>query len=126
MTKKMIDYYSLEHFFWGFLSQALINNLNISYKINFIICNGIHLLLELNENNISPTGKVLETTENHIGDIFFFLVGWIISYKIKFQNYIPKKILPFLWIFLIIKTFAEFHRELFPYSKHSIFKGAFI
>ena len=73
-----------------------------------------------------PNGKILETNKNHYGDILFFGLGWIISYKLQIQDRIPNNIYIILNLTLIIFTIKEFTREFYPYSNNIFIKGAFI
>ena len=126
MSKKFIDFYSLQHFLAGFFSFIFFKKLNFNDYYNFFITNGLHLLLEIIEHNKDPNGKILETDKNHYGDILFFGLGWIISYKLQFQNKIPNKIYIISCLIFILSTIKEFGREFFPYSKNIFINGAFI
>ena len=78
MGVHIFDYYSLEHFFSGFISFICLKSLSLSELQNFTIANGIHFLIECLENNKKPDGEILETFSNHAGDIFCFAVGWFL------------------------------------------------
>lgn len=126
MGKKFIDIDSLQHFLGGFLSFIFLKKFNFNIYYNFFISNGLHLLLEIIEHNTHPNGKILETNKNHYGDILFFGLGWIISYKLQIQDKIPNNIYIILNLTLIIFTIKEFTREFYPYSNNIFIKGAFI
>jgi len=92
--------------------------------VNFVIANGIHYLNERNEKSVAPNGRVLETIENHIGDIIAFFVGWVIAYVLRLDRYVNHKIAPVLWFVLIYNYSAEILREMFPYER--LFDGAYM
>ena len=103
------DYWSAGHFLGGYLSRAVIfpNNPLLS----LIISNVVHLLIELNEVNISSDTKVeYESTKNHISDCVFFLVGWIISHVV-IQKYNVRFTKP-VYITLSILLFGGFAKEI--------------
>ena len=92
--------------------------------MNFVIAYGIHYLIERNEKSVAPNGRVLETYENHIGDIIAFFVGWMIAYVLRLDRYVNNKIAPVLWIVLIYNYSAEILREIYPYER--LFDGAYM
>lgn len=129
MGKKLWDKYSIRHFIFGSLSFVLVKSINIPIYLNFILTNGVHLLIELIENNISPSGKILETNINHISDIVLFLLGWSLAYYsnlYKFYNKIPTIIKIIFWILLCKEFVKESLREIYPYHDFIYFKGAYI
>jgi hypothetical protein len=129
MGVNILDYYSILHLLWGSITFTLINSINIPLYFNFILTNGLHLLIEILEHNKSPTGKILENTTNHISDILFFLIGWLLAFKFNFNKFyknFPLYIKIILWVILILQFLEEIMRELFPYTNFIIFKGAFI
>ncbi len=109
-----IDIYTLHHFTGGILAQSLLNSLGMSTCKNFIISNGLHSFIEYIEHNVSPTGKILENTRNHVTDILAFLLGWGIS--MYFHVDISERYQLLAWIILVASTLKEVIRELFPYS----------
>ncbi len=119
MGIEYIDIYTVHHLVGGLLSQTLLKYTGVSTHANFLISNGIHAFIEYGEHNISPTGKKLESTRNHVTDIITFLLGWIIS--LYFQIDIPEQFRTVAWIILGSATVKEIARELFPYS----YMGAF-
>lgn len=123
MGIKYVDAHTIGHFCGGVLSYTMIQNSNVPLGYNFIIANGIHYMIEKTERSIAPNGRVLETTENHIGDIIAFLLGWIIGYALRMERYVTRKIAPVLWIVLLFFTALEFLREIYPYQ--SIIGGAY-
>jgi len=129
MGINLIDKYSLRHLLWGSITFTLINSINIPVYLNFLLTNGAHLLIEILEQNKSPTGKILENTTNHISDILFFLIGWLLAFKFNFnkfyKNY-PLYIKIILWVILILEFLNQIIRELFPNTNFIIFKGAFV
>ena len=117
------DKYTLGHLFGGILSCSLIQYSNIPVAINFTIANGIHYLIEKNEKSVAPNGRVLESYENHIGDITAFLLGWMIAYALRMDRYITSKNALVLWVVLLFFTALEFLREMYPYEK--LWNGAY-
>ena len=85
--------------------------------LNFKIANGIHYRIEKTERSVAPNGRVLETKENHTGDITAFLLGWLIAYALRMERYVTSKIAPVLWIVLIYNYSAEILREIYPYER---------
>ena len=90
---------------------------------NFGIANGFHYMIEKIEKSVAPNGRVLETIENHIGDILAFLLGWMIAYVLRIDRYITSGNALFLWIVLLGFIVKEMIREIYPYA--SIVKGAY-
>jgi hypothetical protein len=74
-------------------------------------------MIERTEKSVAPNGRVLETYENHIGDIISFFVGWIVGYVLRLDRYVTSKIAPILWIVLIYNYSAEILREIYPYER---------
>ena len=68
-----VDIHTLGHLFGGILSCSLIKYSNIPVLLNFVIANGFHYMIEKTEKSVAPNGRVLETYENHVGDIVAFL-----------------------------------------------------
>jgi hypothetical protein len=91
--------------------------------VNFGIANGIHYIIEKTEKSVAPNGRVLETMENHIGDILAFLLGWMIAYVLRIDRYITSGNALFLWIVLVGFIVKEVIREIYPYE--SIVTGAY-
>lgn len=117
MGIKYVDYDTVGHLLGGMLSYTMIQYSNIPLGINFIIANGIHYIIERVEKGIAPNGRVLETKENHFGDITAFLLGWMIAYILRLDSYVSRKIAPLLWIVLIYNYSAEILREIYPYER---------
>ena len=118
-----VDIFTLGHLFGGILSCSLITYSNIPVLVNFVIANGFHYIIEKMEKNVAPNGRVLETYENHIGDIVAFFVGWMIAYVLRFDRYVTSGNVSFLWIVLLGFIMKEILREIYPYA--SILKGAY-
>lgn len=123
MGIKYVDAHTIGHFCGGVLSYTMIQYSNVPLGYNFIIANGIHYMIEKTERSVAPNGRVLETTENHIGDITAFLLGWVIAYALRMERYVTSKIAPVLWIVLLFFTALEFLREIYPYQP--LFVGAY-
>ena len=117
MGIKYVDSHTIGHFCGGVLSYTMIQYSNVPLGFNFIITNGIHYMIEKNERSVAPNGRVLETKENHIGDITAFLLGWVIAYALRMERYVTSKIAPVLWIVLIYNYSAEILREIYPYDR---------
>ena len=123
MGIKIVDRYTIEHFCFGIIFQISLKNLSINY--NFLISNGVHLLIELLENNINPyTGEKLESKKNHISDIIFFFFGWLVS--MLFIKNTSKYFHIICIISTILTILKETLREIYPLSDSVFFKGAFI
>ena len=90
--------------------------MNVETVENFVISNGIHLIIEFIEKS-SMNGKVLESFENHVVDVILFFIGWFISMNIKSENLIPNALVPFLWSVLVFTTLKEILQELYPTYK---------
>src|SRR5210317_800609 len=113
------DLWSIGHFSMGIVSYYLLKKMNIETVENFVMSNGIHLMIEIIERSYM-NGKVLETFENHVADVVLFLIGWLISMNIKSENLIPNVFVPFLWSVLIFTTLKEILQELYPTYKSPI------
>ena len=117
MGIKYVDYDTIGHFCGGVLSYTMIQYSNVPLGYNFIIANGIHYMIERTEKSVAPNGRVLETMENHIGDITAFLLGWVIGHALRMERYVTSKIAPILWIVLLYNYSAEILREVYPYER---------
>lgn len=89
---------------------------NIPVVLNFTIANGVHYMIEKTEKSVAPNGRVLETMENHIGDIIAFFIGWMIAYMVRMDRYITSKSVYVLWFIFIFFTMLETLREIYPYE----------
>ena len=118
-----VDTYTLGHGIGGILSCSLLQYSNIQVLLNFTIANGFHYMMEKTEKSVAPNGRVLETMENHIGDILAFFIGWMIAYVLRLDRYITSKSVHFLWFIFIFFTMLEILREIYPYE--SIVIGAY-
>jgi hypothetical protein len=117
MGIEYVDKDTIGHFCGGVLSYVLLQYSHVPVAYNFILANGIHYLIERNEKSVAPNGRVLETYENHIGDIIAFFVGWMIAYVLRLDRYVTSKIAPILWVVLLFFTALEFLREIYPYER---------
>jgi hypothetical protein len=119
MGVESFDYWSIEHFLMGSLSQSLLQKAGISTPVNLILTNFIHLAIELFEKDIKY-GKIAESYENHMTDIILFLSGWCLAYIINMSQYIPEDAVQMLWamvFFVIIKEilieiYIDLHQEI--------------
>jgi hypothetical protein len=111
-----VDAYTLGHGIGGILSCSLMQYSNIPVLVNFTIANGLHYMMEKTEKSVAPNGRVLETMENHIGDILVFFIGWMIAYILRVDRYITSKSVYFLWFVFIFFTMLEILREIYPYE----------
>jgi phosphotransferase system glucose/maltose/N-acetylglucosamine-specific IIC component len=123
MGIEYVDYDTIGHLLGGVLSCSLLTYSKIPVLANFGIANGIHYIIEKTEKSVAPNGRVLETIENHIGDILAFLLGWMIAYVLRIDRYITSGNALFLWIVLVGFIVKEVIREIYPYA--SIVKGAY-
>ncbi len=123
MGIEYVDYDTIGHLCWGVLSCSLLTYSKIPVLVNFGIANGIHYIIEKTEKSVAPNGRVLETMENHIGDIIAFLLGWMIAYVLRIDRYITSGNALFLWIVLVGFIVKEVIREIYPYE--SIVTGAY-
>jgi hypothetical protein len=117
MEINYVDIHTFGHLGGGILSCVLLQYSNVPIVTNFILANGIHYCSERNEKSVAPNGSVLETNENHIGDIIAFLLGWIVAYVLRLERYVTSKIAPILWFVLLFFTALEFLREIYPYER---------
>ncbi len=116
MGMSYFDSWSFGHLGSGILSFSLLQYSKLPILVNFLFANGIHYLIEKNENNVAPDGAVLETYKNHIGDIFIFLLGWIIAFLFRTNNYVTRGNVPWLWGILLLTASTEILRENYPYE----------
>ena len=123
MGALFVDAYTLGHGIGGILSCSLLQYSNIQVLLNFTIANGFHYMMEKTEKSVAPNGRVLETMENHIGDILAFFIGWMIAYVLRIDRYITSGNALFLWIVLVGFVMIEIIREIYPYE--SIVTGAY-
>jgi len=116
----IFDAYTLGHIIGGVLSCSLMQYSNIPVVLNFTIANGVHYMIEKTEKSVAPNGRVLETMENHIGDIIAFFIGWMIAYMVRMDRYITSKSVYVLWFIFIFFTMLETLREIYPYESKLI------
>jgi len=124
MGIKYFDKDTIGHFCGGVLFYTMLQYSNVPVTLNFVIANGIHYMIEKTERSVAPNGRVLETYENHIGDIIAFLLGWIVGFALRSERYVNHKIAPVLWIILIYNYSAEILREIYPYER--LLDGAYM
>jgi hypothetical protein len=124
MGIKYFDKDTIGHFCGGVLSYTILQYSNVPATLNFVIANGIHYMIERTERSVAPNGRVLETYENHLGDIIAFLLGWIVGFALRSERYVNHKIASVLWIVLIYNYSAEILREMFPYER--LLDGAYM
>jgi hypothetical protein len=111
-----VDVHTIGHLCGGVLTYVLLQYSHVPVAYNFILSNVYHYLLEIIEKSVAPNGRVLETIENHIGDIIAFFVGWVIAYVLRLDRYVTSKIAPVLWIVFLFGTVWEILREIYPYN----------
>ena len=116
MGVKMFDGDTKGHLLGGMLACSLFQYSDIPVIYNFIVTNGIHLLIEMIEKNVAPNGCILETHKNHIGDSIAFFVGWVLAYYFKFERFICPNNIIILWCILLGYTISETLREVFPHQ----------
>ena len=99
---------SIGHVLGGMLAYSLLQYSNIPILYNFGIANGLHYMIERMEKSVAPNGRVLETYENHIGDIISFFVGWMFAYYCRMDRYITPGNSFILWIVFQKRCFERF------------------
>ena len=118
MGKEFVDFWTFLHFICGFISTFVL--IPLEPLKSFFIVNVLHLIMELLENNKNEkTGEILETLRNHIGDVFFFFLGSllsiILSYKFSSNKYFSNKVVRYIILFVLCLIFLqEILREIFP------------
>jgi hypothetical protein len=110
MGQYSLDAWSLGHFIMGMLSCLLLNEINLHPFFNFILSNGIHLFIELNEKSVL-NGKVVESLSNHVGDSVLFFLGWLSVFYDRDKIYITSSSIPYLWVILVFTLFKEIFQE---------------
>jgi hypothetical protein len=119
MGLKYYDLWSLGHFVMGIISYLILKKADFKTTENFVISNGLHLLVEFIERS-QVNGKILESFSNHVGDVIFFLLGWIISMKVKSENGINGLFIPYLFALVLFTFLKEVFQELYPEYKKPI------
>ena len=110
MTKEAFDRWTVYHFVFGVLSHILVRDtFNVSTLVNFMIGNGLHLLMEFIELKIR-NGVYENLNINNITDIIAFTLGWILSYKLL-KIKIDHKYLGILWTIVIGTSIEEIYYE---------------
>ena len=102
----IIDSHTFSHFFFGFICKLVIFS-NIPLY-SFIISNGIHLIVEINEHNYDNNNKQLESFTNHLGDVIAFFIGWYLCYYFNYNLSSKKKLDVFLKYFLLSKFLLDY------------------
>ena len=115
MGKDYIDIYTYCHFLGGIAYRLVVFPDN--EVLSFIVSMFIHILGELVEHPVHPITKSKETNKNHIGDLFSFILGWLVGCYINpyFPSYnypLTKNARFWLLIIIIFLTLQEFLREL--------------
>jgi|Laugresu1bdmlbsd_1035121.scaffolds.fasta_scaffold07033_1 hypothetical protein len=124
MGLSYFDKWTIGHLGGGVLSYSLLQNSKLPILVNFVFSNGIHYLIECNEKNVAPNGSVIQTYENHIGDIIVFLVGWILAFLFRTDRYVTTGNAPWLWVVFLICVALEIFRENYPYNRW--IRGAYV
>jgi hypothetical protein len=112
MGVRFVDRWSVGHFAFGALTQALIQTTGASTVFNFIIANYMHLFIELFEKDVK-FGKLSQSFKNHMTDIIFFFLGWLLSYMTNSAQYIPRTSLPVLWTMLVLSGIKDILIEIY-------------
>jgi hypothetical protein len=107
---------SIGHVLGGMLAYSLLEYNDVPILYNFGIANSVHYMIERMEKSVAPNGRVLETYENHVGDIISFFVGWMFAYYCRMDRYITPGNSFILWIVLIGYMSKEMLREIYPYN----------
>jgi hypothetical protein len=88
MGKDFVDKHSLGHFLGGLLSGLFTVPGHV--LASFLLFNGVHLLMEMSENNVHPYFVHEEVIINHVGDVILFTLGWFVGYQ--FYREVPCKL----------------------------------
>jgi hypothetical protein len=112
MGVDFIDHWTYAHFLWGVIATVAIWPSKPVYSL--LIANIFHTVMEIMENDKDPTGKVLESKENHFGDSLAFFLGSMIG--LFFTQYtVSNSVLRYILLVLVILAFIqEIGREVFP------------
>lgn len=98
---------SIGHLLMGLLSAMIILKNNV--LASFFVCNGVHLAVELLERNRNPfTHEEVENTLNHVGDVIFFFIGWVLGRMIEWEpEQYTKFVLTFIFVTVLMKEIAR-------------------
>lgn len=128
MGKDFYDWASWGHFIGG-ISYRLVLFPNEPI-LSFILSVFIHLLIELMEYPVHPVTGGIESTKNHEGDMFFFILGWLVGCYIN--PYFPPYSSPLykswrFWLLVVVMIFTikEFFREVFTDKNNPLVKYYF-
>ena len=79
-----IDYAAKEHLLFGFLAYFMLLPPPSNPIASFIICNGLHIALEMMERTHNQYGFIIESFGNHVADILIFAYGWMLAFLSSF------------------------------------------
>lgn len=123
MGKKIFDGSSRGHFYGGMTSAILFFPNNII--LNFLTSHGLHVLIELIEKNKTLCGQVIESRNNHLGDMMAFFGGWLLAITYNFNSLSNIYIRLVLWGVFIYYNLKEILKEIFPFAKTSWLTGVY-
>jgi len=129
MGTVFIDIFTFQHGLAGLLAMLLYPNYKYYIRILpfLVLMNIFHLLIEMVEKDrCRGYTKLIESYENHIGDIFGFAIGTFLGYflLLKKKNDVALNIV--LHFFVLLFFFKEVIREVFPNNNIPFFKGVFV
>ena len=107
MGKDFLDEWSIGHFIGGIAARISVfpNNKLLSFFLTVTT----HLMIELAEKNPHPKTNSPESFENHVGDMLFFILGWIFGDCI--DMWVPNEIRPTILVAFIYTSISELLRE---------------
>lgn len=112
MGTRTFDAWAIGHFVYGSICFWILDYYGFSTKQNFWINNGVHFVMELLEKNHKPDGTVLETQNNHVGDIVGFFGGWLLAKKLPYR---PGNAMAFVFgVIVTLGITEEIQREIRP------------
>ena len=109
------DYFTVGHFLWGII--MVISIYPDQPLLSLIVANILHLIMEMLEKTVDErTGKILESTNNHMSDCVAFLMGTLVG--LPFTRYTKDNmhIRAVFGIVSMLIIIQEIGREVFPYS----------
>lgn len=109
MGKDFIDSSTTFHFLGGVLSRISIfpNNKVCSYVISILL----HGFIELIEKSPNPYTGTIESIENHIGDMVFFILGMLFGECFNNLSILTPEIRGLALFVILTVSFKEIVRE---------------
>ncbi len=115
MGVEFVDIWSVGHFIAGVVYRLVIFPDN--WLLSFATSAFLHLLTALMENSVHPVTGGKEEPINHIGDMVFFLAGWVAGcfinpYIEPYQQPLWKSLRIWLLVIAMFLTIKEILREV--------------